>query len=74
MPGLPIDPSKYPVLLIFMTCTYAFLAGLGVAVILGPRAFHSIPTGLAIYGTVCSLMCTVLFSFIVIRLLRRSTH
>jgi hypothetical protein len=74
MIGLPLDLSKYPVLLIFLTCIYAFLAGLGVAVILGPKVFHSVQTGPAIYATICSFVCTFLFSFILIRLIRRRTN
>ena len=61
--------TKRPVTYIVLTASFAFLAGFGVAVLLGLRVSR-IPLGLTMYSTVGSFVCTALFGYIVYRAIR----
>jgi hypothetical protein len=43
---------------VILTSIYAFLAGVGFTVLLGP---FPLPSILAMYATACSVLCTLLF-------------
>jgi hypothetical protein len=70
----PIDLSKYPVLLIFLTCICSWFTGLGVGVILGSREPRSNPSGPVIYSVVCLFVLTFFFSFMLIRFVRQQPN
>jgi len=61
--------TRRPVTYIFLTALFAFLAGFGVAVLLG-LTVSRIRFGLTLYSTVGSLICTALFGYIVYRAIR----
>lgn len=67
----PLDFRKYPVLLVILTCVCSWFSGLDVGAILGAREHLSNPTGPVMYSIVCLFVLALLFSFMLIRFVRR---
>lgn len=65
------NPPRHAIRYILLIACFAFLGGVGVAVLLGPSALRGIPFGLAIYATVCAALCTVFFGYILTRAVHR---
>jgi hypothetical protein len=63
--------TEIPFQIVFLALSFAFLAGMGLAVILGPEAFRYLPWGLALYATACSFLCTMIFGLALVGTLRR---
>jgi hypothetical protein len=65
--------TKHPIQFLVLMGIYAFLAGLGTAILLGAGRLR-MPIGVVIYATLCSFLCTFIFGFALLKSIRRESN